>query len=126
MTINNDPPSMSKIHYDGTYNFGHVMQVLVMAVGALSLYVAQSNYNAVTELRLQESELARQKWIPIVEELARQQGATALRFDNVGKALLEVRELNGRLLDNMNAQSNRLTKVETILEIGKPPAETPQ
>lgn len=113
-----------RLHYDSTYNFGHVMQVVVIFVGAIGIYVAQSNYNATTDLRLRESEIARQKWIPVVEELTRQQASTALRFDNVGKAMLEVRELNSKLIDAVNLHSNRLTKVETIMNIKNPAVET--
>lgn len=104
-------------HYDRTYNFGHIMQVATIILAGLSLFVAQSTYNATTELRLRENEIARDKWIPVIEEIVKQQSNTALRFDGVGRALIEVRDVNRDLVNAVNAQSNRLTKVETVLEL---------
>lgn len=108
---------MTHIRFDPTINAGHLLTAGVFSLALLGVAWSQSNFQTATNYRLQQSEEARAKFTPQVEQVVIAQVATTQRFDSVGSALREVRDAT-RDLTEVNAQiRERIAAIETKLRI---------
>lgn len=107
------------IKYDATFNLGQLITAgsLVLTIGGMIWW--QATFQSVTNERLMQSELARERYIPKIESLEKTQDTTIDRFSNVGNALREVRDVTRQLTEQTAGVRERLAKIETILKINE-------
>jgi hypothetical protein len=107
---------MQHIRFDPTVNFGQAITAAAFALSLMGMVWWESDFQATTKERLVSGEVARQKYVPVIEGIAKSQDVTNSRLENVAAALREVRDANRDVTEATSKIRERLSAIEAILD----------
>jgi hypothetical protein len=118
------------ISFDPVINAGQVITAIAFFSTVCGILWKQSHFQAVTERRLAEGELARLKYIPIIEALLAAQNASnsqmasfidGFRENRLAdrELIKELRDADNSLVKEFSKLSERLVAIEALLQNGQ-------
>lgn len=86
------------LKFDWSFNFGHLLTVIVLIAGFATTFVSLSNRFAVVERSIEESRARATKYIPMIETSEKLNNVQDDRIQNLAAGLQEVRKTNGDVM----------------------------
>lgn len=105
--------SLPKPRFDGTFNYGHLVNAIMLGLTIISGMVYVVQWQAATETRLAEIERVRQLNLPVFEAMRQSDIVQNERMGNMADAIVEMRRQYGNLNEKI---SEIATSVAVIKE----------
>jgi len=103
---------MTRLHFDQIINLGHLISFGTFIVTLLAISWWQSNFQTKTEERLKASELAREQYVPMINDIVAIHGVTNQQVSNINTILIGMQKTNQEQTEAISLIRERLSYLE--------------
>lgn len=94
--------SLPRPIFEGTFNYGHLVNTIMLAITIMGGAVFIVKWQAATEYRLSEIERFRQANVPVFEAMRQSDIVQNERMGNMADAIVEMRRTYGTLNEKLS------------------------
>lgn len=86
--------NLPRVRVTGEISFGAIAQIVTVITMAAAIYAIGLRFQWNTEAGIQRADAAREKYVPIVENLVKSDDTQNFRMESMGTAIIELRKLS--------------------------------